>query len=48
MQIFDQIEDIDLTMFDRDVNYNYQGEFSPKLLMEKILEKDIIYTKNNI
>lgn len=41
MQVFDNIEDIDLSKFKGDINYKYNGEFSPRVLMNRIIEKDI-------
>ena len=40
MQIFDNVEDIDLLRFSHDVDYHYQGEFSPGKLMERIVDND--------
>ena len=40
MQIFDKVEDIDISRLSHDVNYHYQGEYSPRRLMEKIIKKD--------
>ena len=40
MQIFDEVGDIALSRFSHDVDYHYQGEFSPCRLMERIVERD--------
>lgn len=40
MQIFENVEDIDLLRFSHDVDYHYQGEFSPGKLMERIVDND--------
>lgn len=40
MQIFNKVDDIDLSRFATDVNYKYNGEFSPCKLMERIINKD--------
>lgn len=40
MQIFHNVEDIDLKQFDSNVNYHYQGDFSPIQLMKRIIDKD--------
>ena len=45
MQIFDNVEDIDLSRFSHDVDYHYQGEFSPSKLMERIVDNDKIANK---
>lgn len=47
MQIFDNVEDIDLSRFSHDVDYHYQGEFSPGKLMERIVDNDKIANKKN-
>lgn len=41
MQVFNKVDEIDLSKFCNDVDYHYQGEFSPSLLMERIKGKDI-------
>lgn len=48
MLIFDNVEDIDLARFSHDVDYHYQGEFSPGKLMEKIVDNDKIANKKMI
>lgn len=48
MQIFDNVEDIDLSRFSHDVDYHYQGEFSPGKLMERIVDNDKIANKKMI
>lgn len=48
MQIFDNVEDIDLSRFSHDVDYHYQGEFSPGKLMERIMDNDKIANKKMI
>lgn len=40
MQIFNDVDDIDLTKFETRAEYNYRGEFSPVLLLERIKERD--------
>lgn len=40
MQIFDEVGDIDLSRFSLDVDFHYQGEFSPIQLMKRIIDKD--------
>lgn len=40
MQVFRKVNDIDLSRFSKNVDYNYNGEFSPCKLMERIVEKD--------
>lgn len=40
MQVFDKVEDINLSAFDLHPDYPYQGEFSPQKLMERIVERD--------
>lgn len=40
MQIFKKVDDIDLSHFATDVDYKYNGEFSPCKLMERIINKD--------
>ena len=47
MQIFDNVEDIDLSRFSHDVDYHYKGEFSPGKLMERIVDNDKIANKIN-
>lgn len=42
MQVFDKEDEIDLSKFSNEVDYHYQGEYSPRLLMERIKEKDNI------
>lgn len=42
MLIFKKVDDIDLSRFAKDVDYKYNGEFSPRKLMERIVEKDKI------
>ncbi len=42
MQIFDKVENIDLSLFSYSVDYRYQGEFSPCKLMERIRERDML------
>lgn len=44
MQIFNKVDDIDLSRLSMNVDYEYNGEFSPRKLMDRIVEKD----KNNI
>lgn len=41
MQIFDSVDEININIFSKNVNYNYQGEFSPKLLLDIIIEEDL-------
>lgn len=48
MQIFDNVEDIDLLRFSHDVDYHYQGEFSPGKLMERIVDNDKNANKKNV
>lgn len=48
MQIFDNVEDIDLSRFSHDVDFHYQGEFSPGKLMERIVDNDKIANKKMI
>lgn len=43
MQIFKKVDDIDLSRFAKDVDYKYNGEFSPYKLMERIVECDEPY-----
>lgn len=43
MQIFKKVDDIDLSSFAKDVDYKYNGEFSPCKLMERIVECDEPY-----
>lgn len=40
MQVFEQIDDISMSSFARHADYHYQGEFSPRKLMERIVEMD--------
>lgn len=40
MQIFNKVDDIDLSHFSMNVDYEYNGEFSPCKLMARIAEKD--------
>lgn len=40
MQVFRKVNDIDLSRFAMDVDYKYNGEFSPCKLMERIINKD--------
>lgn len=40
MQVFDSVDDIDLSTFQTPVDYQYQGEFSPLNLMKRIVERD--------
>lgn len=40
MQVFRKVNDIDLSRFAKDVDYKYNGEFSPCKLMERIINKD--------
>lgn len=40
MQIFKEVDDIDLSRFVMDVDYKYNGEFSPCKLMERIIGND--------
>lgn len=42
MQIFKKVDDIDLSRFSMNVDYKYNGEFSPCKLMERIVGKDKI------
>lgn len=42
MQIFNKVDDIDLSRFSMNVDYEYNGEFSPRKLMERIAKKDKI------
>lgn len=42
MQVFRKVNDIDLSRFTMDVDYKYNGEFSPCKLMERIINKDNI------
>lgn len=42
MQIFDNVEDIDLSRFFHDVDYHYKGDFSPSKLLERIVDNDKI------
>lgn len=48
MQIFENVEDIDLLRFSHDVDYHYQGEFSPGKLMERIVDNDKNANKNKM
>ena len=41
MQIFDSVDEININIFSKNVNYNYRGEFSPKLLLDIIIEEDL-------
>ena len=41
MQMFDSVDEININIFSKNVNYNYRGEFSPKLLMNIIVEEDL-------
>lgn len=41
MQVFDSVDEINLNIFSKNINYNYKGEFSTKLLMDLILEEDL-------
>ena len=41
MQMFDSVNEININIFSKNVNYNYRGEFSPKLLMNIIVEEDL-------
>lgn len=41
MQMFESVDEININIFSKDVNYNYRGEFSPKLLMNIIVEEDL-------
>ena len=45
MQIFKKVDDIDLSRFAKDVDYKYNGEFSPCKLMERIVDNDKIANK---
>lgn len=40
MQIFKKVDDIDLSRFTMNVDYKYNGEFSPCKLMERIIGND--------
>lgn len=40
MQVFDSVDDIDLSTFQTPADYRYQGEFSPLMLMKRIVERD--------
>ena len=40
MQVFDNIDSIDLSLFAPEVDYHYQGDFSPARLLQMIVEKD--------
>lgn len=40
MQVFDNVEEIDLTKFNYEVDYHYQGEYSPNILLEEIKVRD--------
>ncbi len=40
MQVFDNVDEIDLSRFSHAVDYHYQGEFSPRKLMRRIMERD--------
>lgn len=40
MQIFKNVDDIDLSKFEYEVNYHYKGEFSPLKLMNIIVNTD--------
>lgn len=40
IQIFDNVDDIDLSKFDINVEYKYNGEYSPSLLLKRIKEND--------
>lgn len=40
MQVFNHVDDIDLSAFQAPVDYHYQGEFSPLNLMKRIVELD--------
>lgn len=42
MQVFTTVDDVDLTTFSEEVNYHYDGEFSPVRLMNLIIENDIL------
>lgn len=42
MQIFNKVDDIALSRFSMNVDYEYNGEFSPRKLMERIAKKDKI------
>lgn len=48
MQIFENVEDIDLLRFSHDVDYHYLGEFSPGKLMERIVDNDKNANKKNV
>ena len=39
-QIFKEVDDIDLSRFTMNVDYKYNGEFSPCKLMERIIGND--------
>ena len=41
MQMFDSVDEININIFSKNVNHNYRGEFSPKLLMNIIVEEDL-------
>lgn len=43
MQIFKKVNDCNLSLFAKDVDYKYNGEFSPCKLMERIVESDEPY-----
>ena len=45
MQIFKKVDDIDLSRFAKEVDYKYNGEFSPCKLMERIVDNDKIANK---
>lgn len=40
MQVFNHVDDINLSAFQTPVDYHYQGEFSPLNLMKRIVERD--------
>lgn len=40
MQVFDKVDDINLSAFVEHPDYHYQGEFSPQRLMDRIGERD--------
>lgn len=42
MQVFNNVDEIDLSKFSDVVDYHYKGEYSPRLLLERIKERDNI------
>lgn len=46
MQVFDNVDGIDLSALNTKPNYRYQGEFSTKKLLDRIMERDNVFLKN--